>query len=117
MSRGARRRGTTASAGNRLLDQIDEPAEKIETVLVSPGKTWRIHGQSYKTVPTETITHGPIDCVFDILKRSRGRTIDRMRFGVEAIVVKIANERCERFGNPSSELTARFDRRYCARWW
>ena len=37
-----------------------------------------------------------------------------MRFAVTPIVAKIADERRERFGNPSSELTARFDMRYCA---
>ena len=37
-----------------------------------------------------------------------------MRFAVEPIVVKIADERRERFGNPNSELTARFDLRFCA---
>lgn len=92
----------------------DEPREKIETVLGSLGQTWRIMGQSYKTVPTETITHGPIECALALLARAHGRTVARMRFGVEAIVVKIADERRDRFGVPSSELTAKFDLRYCA---
>jgi 2-methylcitrate dehydratase PrpD len=92
----------------------DEPAEKIETVLGTLGQTWRVHGQSYKTVPTETITHGPIECVLALLPKADGRTVDRLRFGVAAIVVKIADERAERFGVPSSDLEARFDLRYCA---
>jgi 2-methylcitrate dehydratase PrpD len=92
----------------------DEPADKIETVLESLGQPWRIMGQSYKTVPTETITHGPIECVMALLKRRGQRTVQRMRFGVEAIVVKIANERAERFGAPSNELEAKFDLRHCA---
>lgn len=97
-----------------LSSYSDESPSKIETVLATLGKTWRIHGQSYKTVPTETITHAPIELVLQILKRARGRTVRRMQFGVEAIVVKIANERMERFGVPDSELTAKFDLRHCA---
>ena len=91
----------------------DEPAEKIDVVLAELGTVWRIHGQSYKTVPTETITHGPIECVLDILKRADGRTPKAMRFGVAEIVVKIAEERAARFGAPSSDLEARFDLRHC----
>jgi 2-methylcitrate dehydratase PrpD len=37
-----------------------------------------------------------------------------MRFKVQPIVVKIADERRDRFGNPSSDQQARFDLRYCA---
>ncbi len=97
-----------------LSSYSDEPAAKIETVFAELGKTWRIMGQSYKTIPTETITHGPIECALALLKRSNGREVARMRFGVEAIVVKIADERAERFGVPSSDLEARFDLRHCA---
>jgi 2-methylcitrate dehydratase PrpD len=89
----------------------DEPREKFEAVLGSLGETWRIHGNTYKTAPTETITHGPIECVMEVLRRANGRTIERMRFGVEALVVKIANERAERFGVPSTDLEAKFDLR------
>jgi 2-methylcitrate dehydratase PrpD len=92
----------------------DESAAKIDAILESLGREWRLKGQSYKTVPTETITHGPIECIFAILPRARGRTVRRMHFGVEAIVVKIADERRERFGTPTSELTAKFDLRFCA---
>ncbi len=97
-----------------LSSYSDEPAEKIKTVLRTLGETWRIHGQSYKTVPTETITHGPIECVFNLLPKANGRTVERMRFGVAAIVAKIADERGARFGTPSSDLEARFDLRHCA---
>ena len=95
----------------------NEPPEKIETVLGAlsdPARVWRIMGQSYKTVPTETITHGPIECVLALLKRAIGREPARLRFGVETIVVKIADERRERFGAPSNNLEAKFDLRYCA---
>ncbi len=93
----------------------DEKSDKIDAVLASLGKTWRIFGQSYKTVPTETITHAPIECVMEILKRANGRRVQRMRFGVQPIVVKIADERRERFGRQlQSELQARFDTRFCA---
>ncbi len=44
----------------------------------------------------------------------QGRVVRKIRFKVEPIVVKIVKERMERFGNPSSELTARFDLCYCA---
>ena len=97
-----------------LSSYSNESADKIATVLGTLGGTWRIHGQTYKTVPTETITHGPIECVLILRQRANGREVRRMRFGVEAIVVKIADERRERFGDPSSELTARFDTRFCA---
>jgi 2-methylcitrate dehydratase PrpD len=106
----------TAIEGERgmLAAQSNESIDKVEGVLATLGKTWRIFGNTYKTVPTETITHAPIECVMEILKRANGRTVERMRFGVEPIVVKIADERRARFGNPSSELTARFDTRFCA---
>ncbi len=106
----------TAFEGEKgmFVTHCDEPAEKIETVLATLGQTWRIHGQSYKTVPTETITHAPVECALQILKRAHGREVARMRFGVQPIVVKIADERRERFGVPSSDNTARFDLRFCA---
>ncbi len=96
-----------------LSSYSDEPAEKIEPVLSTLGVTWRIGGQSYKTVPTETITHAPIECVLALLKRSDGREVQALRFGVAAIVVKIADERSQRFGAPRSDLEARFDLRHC----
>jgi 2-methylcitrate dehydratase PrpD len=92
----------------------DEDPAKIESVLASLGRTWRMFGQSYKTVPTETITHAPIECVLALLPKAAGRQVERMRFGVEPIVVKIADERRDRFGTLSSELQARFDTRFCA---
>jgi 2-methylcitrate dehydratase PrpD len=91
-----------------------EPADKIDGVLITMAAPWRIFGNTYKTVPTETITHAPIECVMDILPRARGRTVARMTFGVQAIVVAIADERRARFGAPASELQARFDLRFCA---
>ncbi len=91
----------------------DEDPAKIDGVLAELGTTWRIHGQSYKTVPTETITHGPIECTLEILKRARGRVPARMRFKVAPIVVQIAMERGERFGVPSNDLEAKFDLRHC----
>jgi 2-methylcitrate dehydratase PrpD len=97
-----------------LPSYSDEPATKIDTVLGTLGQDWRLFGQTYKTVPTETITHGPLECLFEILQKAAGRTVRRMRFGVEAIVVKIADERMQRFGTPNSELTAKFDLRFCA---
>lgn len=96
-----------------LSSYSDEPLEKIEAVLPTLGQTWRICSQSYKTVPTETITHAPIECVLALLKRANGRQVQALRFGVAAIVVKIADERSQRFGAPSSDLEARFDLRHC----
>lgn len=96
-----------------LSSYSDEPAEKIDTVLASLGETWRIMGQSYKTVPTETITHGPIECVLALLQRAEGRTPQQLIFKVSPIVVKIAEERAARFGEPTSDLEARFDLKYC----
>ena len=110
----------TAFEGDKgmLSSHSDEPAAKIETVLASldapADDAWRIFGNTYKTVPTETITHAPFECVLAILARAGGRQVERMVFGVEAIVVTIADERRARFGLPSSELEARFDLRFCA---
>ena len=107
----------TAFEGERgmFACHSDEPWEKIDAVLQTLGTDWRIFGQSYKTVPTETITHAPIECVLEVLERARGREVARMRFGVQPIVVKIADERRERFGRElQSELQARFDTRFCA---
>ena len=106
----------TAFEGEKgmLSSYSNEPASKIDGVLATLGKEWRIFGQTYKTVPTETITHGPIECVLELRKRAGARKPARMRFLVESIVVKIVKERMERFGAPTSELTARFDLCYCA---
>lgn len=106
----------TAFEGEKgmLVSHSDEKAAKIEEVLGSLGQQWRIFGQTYKTVPTETITHGPVECVLAVAKRARGRKVERMCFGVSPIVVKIADERRDRFGIPDSELKARFDTRFCA---
>jgi 2-methylcitrate dehydratase PrpD len=97
-----------------LSSYSNEPAEKIETILSQLGATWRIHGQSYKTVPTETITHGPIECALTLLKRANGRTVERLKFKVAPIVVQIADERAGRWGIPGNDLEARFDLRHCA---
>ena len=105
----------TAFEGDKgmLSSYSDEAASKIDEVLSNLGQTWRIMGQSYKTVPTETITHGPIECVLALKSRANGRVPAKMAFGVEAIVVKIADERAERFGAPSNDLEAKFDLRHC----
>jgi 2-methylcitrate dehydratase PrpD len=105
----------TALEGEKgmLASCSDEPAEKIDEVIAALGSTWRIHGQSYKTMLTETITHAPLECTFRLCERTGDREVERMRFTVAPVVVKIANERRERFGDPSSELEARFDLRHC----
>jgi 2-methylcitrate dehydratase PrpD len=105
----------TAFEGDKgmLESYSDESPDKIDGVLGQLGVQWRIHGQSFKTMPTETITHGPLECALALLGRSKGRQLQRMVFGVSPIVVKIADERFERFGIPSTELEARFDLRFC----
>lgn len=107
---------TTAFEGEKgmRVSHTDESDDKIEAILGSLGQEWRIHGQSYKTVPTETITHAPVECVLGLRASAGRRQVERMTFAVQPVVVKIADERRERFGNPSSELTARFDLRFCA---
>lgn len=107
---------STAFEGDKgmLESHSEEPREKFTEVMASLGKTWRIHGQSYKSVPTETITHAPIECALALRERAAGREVERLRFGVQPIVVEIYDERMERFGDPSSELTARFDLCFCA---
>lgn len=97
----------------------DEPAEKIGEILDSLGAPWCIEGQSYKSVPTETITHAPIECALELRPRAAGRKVARIGIMVEPIVVDICDERMERFGDPHSELTARFDLCFCvaAAWW
>ncbi len=109
-------KGMLASYSNEAADKI-EPTLATMAAMGGEGAApapWRLFGQTYKTVPTETITHGPIECVLALRPAARGRTVATMRFHVEAIVVKIVKERMERFGNPSSELTARFDLCHCA---
>ncbi|MBT6088024.1 MAG: hypothetical protein HOH20_00455, partial [Rhodospirillaceae bacterium] len=92
----------------------DEDAKKIDEVLETLGQTWRIHGQTYKVIPTETITHGPVELILDVLPRANGRTVESLEFAVCPIVKDICDERMERFGDPDSELTARFDLCFCA---
>jgi 2-methylcitrate dehydratase PrpD len=110
----------TAFEGEKgmLPSYSNESHDKIEATLATLGQSWRLFGQSYKTVPTETITHAPIDCVMALLPQANlarsGRSVERLRFSVSPIVTKIADERRVRFGLPSSELTARFDTRFCA---
>ena len=106
----------TAFEGDKgmLRSCSDEDSGKIAAVMADLGKTWRIGGQSYKTMPTETITHAPLECTLALRARAGGRDIQRMVFGVAPIVVSIADERLGRFGMPHSELEARFDLRYCA---
>ena len=105
----------TAFEGDKgmLLTHSDEKREKIEDIYNTLGKEWRIHGQTYKTVPTETITHGPIELVLGVLKIKENKTVSHMEFYVSPIVKSIVDERLERFGVPSSELTARFDLCFC----
>jgi 2-methylcitrate dehydratase PrpD len=107
----------TAFEGEKgmLVTHTDEKSTKIDPVLDALGEgEWRIFGQSYKTVPTETITHAPIELVIAMLPKVKGRTPQKIVFGVSPIVVKIVKERNERFGLPKSDLEARFDLRYCA---
>ena len=106
---------STAFEGDKGMRESysDEPAEKIGEILGSLGAPWCIHGQSYKSVPTETITHAPIECALNLRKRCEGRQVDSIRIMVEPIVVDICDERMERFGEPHSELTARFDLCFC----
>lgn len=105
----------TAFEGDKgmLESYSNESPDKIDGILGELGTRWRIHGQSFKTMPTETITHGPLECALALLSRAEGRDLERLVFGVSPIVVKIADERFERFGTPSSELEARFDLRFC----
>ena len=105
----------TAFEGDKGMREShsDEPAEKIAEILASLGAPWCIHGQSYKSVPTETITHAPIECALALLERAAGRQAESIRIMVEPIVVDICDERMERFGEPHSELTARFDLCFC----
>jgi 2-methylcitrate dehydratase PrpD len=92
----------------------EENAAKIPDILAGLGAEWRIHGQSYKTMPTETITHPPVECALAVRELSRGREPRKLRFGVSPIVVRIADERAQRFVQPSSEQEARFDLKHCA---
>ena len=106
----------TAFEGDKgmFVTHSDEDVKKIDEVLSSMGHNWRIHGQTYKVIPTETITHGPVELVLDVLPRANGRTVESLEFAVCPIVKEICDERMERFGDPSSELTARFDLCFCA---
>lgn len=91
----------------------DEDRAKIDGILDSLGQDWRILGQTYKVVPTETITHGPVECALAILPRANGRTVARMDLSVQAIVVPIVAGRRERFGRPQTVPQATFDLCHC----
>lgn len=106
----------TAFEGDKgmFVTHSDEDPKKIRNIMSSLGQEWRIHGQTYKIVPTETITHGPIELVLELLERSKDREIQKIEFLVCPIVKEICDERMERFGEPNSELTARFDLCFCA---
>ncbi len=106
----------TAFEGDKgmFVTHSDEDPAKIPGVLAGMASPWRLFGQTYKVVPTETITHGPVECVLALLPQAHGRQPERMVFSVNAMVQRIADERRERFGNPSSESEACFDLRHCA---
>jgi 2-methylcitrate dehydratase PrpD len=107
----------TAFEGDRGMFQAhcDEDPAKIGAVLGALGQgEWRLRGQTYKVVPTETITHGPVECVLAILPRADGRQVEKMTFRVNPLVKEIADERRDRFGVPKSESEATFDLRHCA---
>jgi len=91
----------------------DEDRAKIDGILASLGTEWRIFGQTYKVVPTETITHGPVECALAILPRAGGRVVERIDIKVQEIVVTIVDGRRERFGRPSSTPQATFDLCHC----
>ena len=97
-----------------FVTHCDEDPGKIDGVLATMANPWRLFGQTYKVIPTETITHGPVECVLTLLPEAEGRKVERMVFKVNDLVQKIADERRERFGNPSSESEACFDLRHCA---
>ena len=97
-----------------FVTHSDEDAAKIDPILASLGREWRIFGQTYKVVPTETITHGPVECALAILARAAGRTPERLDYLVNPLVVDIADGRRERFGRPRSVPEATFDLRHCA---
>jgi 2-methylcitrate dehydratase PrpD len=106
---------STAFEGDRGMFQAhcDEDRAKIDRSLTTLGSEWRLFGQTYKVVPTETITHGPVECVLAVLPRAGGRTVERMTFRVNPLVQSIADERRDRFGAPKSESEATFDLRHC----
>lgn len=96
-----------------FVTHSDEDKAKVDAIIDSLGQEWRIFGQTYKVVPTETITHGPVECALEILGRARGRAIERIDLSVQEIVVKIVEGRRERFGRPSSTPQATFDLCHC----
>lgn len=91
----------------------NEAPARIEPVLAELGTRWRIAGQAMKTMPTETITHGPLECALALRDQAAGRELARLTVGVSPVVVQIADERQAQFGRPSSELEAKFDIRHC----
>lgn len=106
----------TAFEGDKgmFVTHSDEDAAKIDGALATLGREWRLFGQTYKVVPTETITHGPVECVLALCGHAAGRTVDRLSFAVSPIVQSIADERRDRIGYPSTQSEATFDIRYCA---
>jgi 2-methylcitrate dehydratase PrpD len=105
----------TAFEGDQgmIITHSDEDKAKIADVMASLGKEWRTLGQTYKVIPTETITHGPVECALAILPHAQGRSVDRIEVAVQDIVVKIVEGRRERFGRPSSPQQATFDLCHC----
>jgi 2-methylcitrate dehydratase PrpD len=105
----------TAFEGDQgmFVTHSDESVDKIDPILAGLGKDWRIMGQTYKVVPTETITHGPVECVLAIRDRVANRVISRIELSVQEIVVRIVDGRRERFGRPSSPQQATFDLCHC----
>ncbi len=96
-----------------FVTHSDEDKAKIDAILASLGTEWRILGQTYKVVPTETITHGPVECALEILGRAGSRTVERIDVSVQEIVLKIVDGRRQRFGRPSSTQQATFDLCHC----
>lgn len=100
-----------------LATVADQDDEKLDKVLVDLGERWMITGPiAFKRYPTETITQPLIECTAAVLDRTtavRQAQVETMRFTVEPVVARVAEERRTRFGAPADDLQARFDPAYC----
>ena len=111
----------TAFEGKKgmLSSYSDEPLDKAEGIVgeLEAGSWQRIFEPAFKSLPTETITHAPVECVLDlvsVLPADRRRDVRELRFRLNPLVAEITADRYAQFGRPiSNDLQAKFDQRLC----
>lgn len=94
----------------------DETVEKATGIIAALGDRWELLAVNYKTLPTETITQAPLQCLLPLARATSGSSraaVAEIDVIVSPRVAEVEQHRYERFGLPTTGLQAQFDLRYC----